>query len=62
MESIHDFVKGCVYNTSGMYTFSRGTGYFVCDARVNWMTKYYKLNTPGSHNMGPLLTKYFGGR
>lgn len=35
MELMHDFVKGCMYSTSGMYIFSRGTGYFVCDARVN---------------------------
>ena len=35
MELMHDFVKGCMYNTSGMYIFSRGTGYLVCDARVD---------------------------
>ena len=49
MELMHDFVRGCVYRTSGRYTFSRGAGYFVCDARVKWMTKHYKLNTLGSH-------------
>ena len=49
MELMHNFVKGCMYSTSGMYIFSRGTGYLVYDARVEWMTKHYNLNTPGSH-------------
>ena len=46
---MHDFVKGCMYSTSGMYIFFRGTGYFVCNARVSGMAKHYELNTPGSH-------------
>ena len=49
MELMHAFVKGCMYSTSGMYIFSRGAGYLVCDARVEWMTKHYNLNTPGSY-------------
>ena len=49
MELMHDFVKGCVYCISGKYTYLEDTGYFVCDARVKWKTKHYKLNTPGSH-------------
>ena len=49
MELMHDFVKGCVYCISGKYTYLEDTGYFVCDARVKWKTKHYKLNTTGSH-------------
>ena len=57
MELMHDFVKECMYITSGMYIFSRGTGYLVCDARVEWMTKHYNLNTPGSHINQARVTK-----
>lgn len=46
MELMHDFVRGCMYSTSAMYIFSRGTGYFVGDARVGGSTKHHEPNTP----------------
>ena len=52
MELMLDFVKGCVYRSSGRYILSRGSGYLICNARTNWMVKYYKLNDPGPHKVG----------